>query len=86
VSWSKRSAPSSVGTSWLEGELTKRASHAAQKGLVESKDSWGPHRLEQRMRLPRSRVEEAERLDAAIAKTIRRLKLAPKPAARPNFD
>jgi hypothetical protein len=53
---------------------------------VESKDSWGPHRLEQRMRLPRSRVEEAERLDAAIAKTIRRLKLAAKPAAPPNFD
>ena len=26
--------------------------------------------MEQRMRLPRSRVEEAERLDAAIAKTI----------------
>ena len=37
---------------------------------MESKDSWGPNRLEQRMRLPRSRVEEAERLDAAICKTL----------------
>ena len=50
--------------------MTRRASHAAQRGLVESKDSWGPNRLEQCMRLLRSRVEDAERLDAAIAKTI----------------
>ena len=53
-----------------------RVSYRAE-GLGESKDARGPNRLEQRMRLPRSRVEEVERLDAAIAATIQVLETCP---------
>jgi hypothetical protein len=45
----------------------------ARRGLKESTDAWGLHLLEDQLRAPRSRAEEADRLDLAIAETVQAL-------------